>query len=155
MRELASAKEGSSIKRLLSFLLAQTTLLILENCHLCSDGDFAAFLALDDAQALTRKLTSVRMQHFTPCRSTREARRHWSEILRMLSGYAGLKCFSMEELHNLGHWNLFHLPHTTEKHEISGEDVAEQLRALATLVGAEPEREDLDSDNSSSDEEDE
>lgn len=62
--ELAAAKEGSSIKRLLGFLLAQTTQLILERCHLCSA--FASFLALDKTGTLAQNLTSVHMLNFRP-----------------------------------------------------------------------------------------
>jgi hypothetical protein len=43
----------------------------------------------------------------------------------------------MEDLHSTSCWKLFHLPRKTEKYELSGEDVAEQLEALAALVATE------------------
>lgn len=46
LNELVMTRPGSSIKMLFGFLFAQTTQLVLENCHLCSVGHFAAFLAL-------------------------------------------------------------------------------------------------------------
>ena len=140
--ELAAAKEGSSIKRLLGFLLAQTTQLILERCHLCSA--FASFLALDKTGTLAQNLTSVHMPNFRPCRSASAVpRHHWSGIFRVLSKLVGLKYFNMEGLRACAYWDLFHLPRTTEKHEISGEDVAEQLEALAVLVATEPVKEEI------------
>jgi hypothetical protein len=136
--ELARAKEGSSIKRLFGFLLAQTTHLTLEDGHLCSEHRFASFLALDQTKALYQNLTSVRMQNFRPCRSIGDlARRHWSGIIRSLSEFTGLKYFVMEDLHHSSCWKLFHLPRKTEKYELSGEDVAEELEALAALVATE------------------
>jgi hypothetical protein len=156
--ELARAKEGSSIKKLFGFLLAQTSRLTLENCHLCSERRFAAFFALDDTKTIIQSLTSVRIQNFRPCRSDSVvARRHWSGILSELSGYAGLKCFAIEDLHAPWYWELFHLPRTTKKHEISGEDVAEQLRVMSALVATVPARQllhySLSSEEDSSDEE--
>ena len=146
--ELAIVRNPASIRELLNFLLAQTTQLILENCHLCSEGRFAAFLAMDETKALSRNLTSVRMQNFLPCRSTDDvARRHWSGILRVLARYAGLKHFSIESLDYAWAWALFHLPPHTRKHELSGDDMAEQLEAFAAVVATE-----LETDESSSDE---
>ncbi|CAD0106061.1 unnamed protein product [Aureobasidium uvarum] len=137
--ELARAKAGSTIKLTFAFLLSQTTKLILEDCHLCSAERFRAFLELD-ANALRKNLTSVRMQHFRPCRSPgADARRHWSGILESLSELHGLKYFVIEGLNRPRDWKLFHLPITTEKHEISGDDVANQLEAMATLVATEPQ----------------
>ncbi|KAI4745427.1 hypothetical protein E4T50_04187 [Aureobasidium sp. EXF-12298] len=152
--ELARAKEGSSIKKLFGFLLAQTTQLILENCHLCSERSFAAFLALDDTNTLAQNLTS----NFRPCRSISGiARGHWSGILSVLSEFADLKYFVMQDLRYASEWELFHLPRTTKKHEISGEDVAEQLRVMAALVATVPARPvlhyNLSSEEDSSDEE--
>jgi len=139
LSELVTARLGSSIRRFFGFLFAQTTRLVLENCHLCSARHFAAFLALDETQALTRTLVSVRMQNFRPCRSAGSvARRHWSGILRALSSFGGLKDFVIEGLRSPTYWDLFHLPRTTEKHEVSGVDVAEQLEAMAALVATEP-----------------
>jgi len=140
--ELAKARQGSTIKRTLGFLLSQTSQLILESCHLCSGRSFAAFLALGDTDFLFENLTSVRMQNFRPCRSAGPvARGHWYGILVLLSDLAGLKYFVMEGLRSSSDWDLFHLPRTTEKYEISGEDVSEQLETLAAVVATEPVRE--------------
>ncbi|KAI4730347.1 hypothetical protein E4T49_01930 [Aureobasidium sp. EXF-10728] len=137
--ELARAKAGSTIKLTFAFLLSQTTSIIFEDCHLCSAERFRAFLDLG-ADALRSNLTSVRMQHFRPCRSPgADARRHWSGILESLSELHNLKYFVIEGLHRPRYWKLFHLPHTTEKHELSGDDVADQLKAMATLVATEPD----------------
>ncbi|KAI4721286.1 hypothetical protein E4T48_02443 [Aureobasidium sp. EXF-10727] len=137
--ELARAKAGSTIKLTFAFLLSQTTNIIFEDCHLCSAEGFRAFLDLG-ANALRSNLTSVRMQHFRPCRSPgADARRHWSGILESLSELHDLKYFVIEGLHRPRYWKLFHLPHTTEKHELSGDDVADQLKAMATLVATEPD----------------
>ncbi|KEQ78025.1 hypothetical protein M436DRAFT_36529 [Aureobasidium namibiae CBS 147.97] len=151
LTELVMARLGSSIKRLFGFLFAQTTQLVLENCHLCSVRHFAAFLALDETEAFTRTLVSVRMQNFRPCRSAGNvARRHWSGILRALSNLGGLKYFVIEGLRSPAYWDLFHLHRTTEKHEVGGQDVAEQLEAMAVLVATEPVKEVLPSSDRSS-----
>jgi hypothetical protein len=82
------------------------------------------------------------MQHFIPCRSFGDVtRRHWFGIFTALSRFSGLKYFMMEGLRHYWNWDLFHLPRTTEKYEISGEDVAEQLEALAAIVATEFVRE--------------
>ncbi|KAG9581274.1 hypothetical protein KCU77_g10090, partial [Aureobasidium melanogenum] len=128
--ELAKAKQGSTIKLTLSFLLSQTTGLVFESCHLCS---IRTFRALDET--LKETLTSVRMRDLSPCRSAlRIAREHWSGVLRSLSELDGLKYFVIEDLHLPAWWTLFHLPFNTDKYEISGEDVADQLKAFAALV---------------------
>ncbi|KAG9517969.1 hypothetical protein KCU93_g8568, partial [Aureobasidium melanogenum] len=128
--ELAKAKEQSTIKRTLGFLLSQTTELVFENCYLCS---IRTFLALDET--LKETLTSVHMRQFSPCRSALHvAREHWSGVLRSLSELGGLKCFVIEDLRLPACWILLHLPSNTDKHEISGEDVADQLKAFAALV---------------------
>jgi hypothetical protein len=120
---------------MLGFLLSQTTQLNLKNCHLCSEQSFAAFLALDETVALSQNLTSVRMHDFRPCRSVGDvARRHWSGILNSLSDSTGLRYFMTEGLHHDSDWDLFHLPRTTGKYELSGEDVAEQLETMAGIV---------------------
>lgn len=140
--ELVMAKVGSSIKRLFGFLFAQITQLVLENCYLCSARHFAIFLALDGSGAFARTLTSVRLQNFRPCRSAPEvARRHWSGILSALSNLGGLKYFVIAGLHSPTYWDLFHLPRTTEKHELSGVKVAAQLEIMAVLVATEPVKE--------------
>ncbi|KAG9636103.1 hypothetical protein KCU95_g10596, partial [Aureobasidium melanogenum] len=132
--ELAKAKEGSTIKLTLSFLLSQTTGLIFENCHLCS---ISTFLAL--GETLKETLTSVHIQQFLPCRSAlRVAREHWSGVIRSLSELDGLKRFVIEDLYLPAWWHLLHLPFSTDKHEISGEDVADQLKAFAALVAVDP-----------------
>ncbi|KAI4852842.1 hypothetical protein E4T44_01224 [Aureobasidium sp. EXF-8845] len=143
MYELARAREESSIKRTLGFLLAQTTQLILEDCHLCQGVSFLTFLALDDTEALFEDLTSIRIQNFRPCRALDgdTARHHWSGILDMLSDFTGLRYFVMEGLHRDSDWDLFHFPRTTEKYELSGEDVDEQLEDMARLVATEFMRE--------------
>lgn len=136
--ELDMAKEGICIKLLFPFLLSQTAKLIFEDCHLCSDQRFRAFLALG-GEILHNNLTSIRMQNFRPCRSIKaDAKRHWSGILRSLSKLDGLKHFVIEGLPGPSHWVLFHLPGNTEKYEVSGEDVAEQLEVMASLVATEP-----------------
>lgn len=130
--ELATAKEESTIKLTLSFLLSQTTGLIFENCHLCS---ISTLLAL--GETLKESLTSIRMQHFRPCRSAlRVAREHWSGVLGSLSELGGLEYFVIEDLDLPAWWHLFHLPSSTDKHEFGGEDVADQLKAFAFLVAA-------------------
>lgn len=140
--ELARARDASSIKLTLGFLLAQTTQLILNNCHLCPEDSFAAFLALDETGALLQNLTSVHMQNFRPCRSAGVvARRHWSGILDALSDFADLEYFAISGLAESSDWDLFHLPRTTEKYELSGEDVNEQLEDMARLVATEFMRE--------------
>ncbi|KAG9691196.1 hypothetical protein KCU95_g6832, partial [Aureobasidium melanogenum] len=132
--ELSMAKEGSTIKLTLSFLLSQTTELVFENCHLCS---IRTFLALQET--LKENLTSIRMQRFRPCRSAlRIAREHWSGVIRSLSELGGLKYFVIKDLCVPAWWHLLHLPDNTGKHEISGEDVADQLKDLAALVAVEP-----------------
>ncbi|KAG9853778.1 hypothetical protein KCU98_g2813, partial [Aureobasidium melanogenum] len=136
--ELAKAKEGSTIKLTLSFLLSQTTGLIFENCHLCS---ISTFLAL--GETLKETLTGVHMRHFLPCRSAlRVAREHWSGVIRSLSELNGLKCFVIEDLYLPAWWHLLHLPVNTDKHEISGEDVDDQLKAFASLIATEPSNQD-------------
>ncbi|KAG9563469.1 hypothetical protein KCU71_g3665, partial [Aureobasidium melanogenum] len=93
--ELAKAKEGSTIKLTLSFLLSKTTGLVFENCHLCS---IRTFLTLDET--LKETLTSVCMRQPSPCRSALHvAREHWSGVIRSLSELGGLKCFVIEDLH--------------------------------------------------------
>jgi hypothetical protein len=140
--ELARAKADSSIKKTLSFLLAQTTKLILENCLLCPGISFASFLALDRTETLCRTLTSVHLQGPRSCSCAGDvARRNWTGILRRLSEFAGVKHFAVERLHRSSDWDLFHLPRTTEKYEISGEDATDQLKALTSLVATEFVRE--------------
>jgi hypothetical protein len=97
---------------------------------------------LDETEALSQNLTSVRLQDSGSCSCTGDvARRNWSGILRRLSGFAGVKHFAVERLHRSSDWDLFHLPHTTEKYEISGENATDQLKALASLVATEFVRE--------------
>ncbi|KAH0342964.1 hypothetical protein KCU83_g9101, partial [Aureobasidium melanogenum] len=136
--ELAKAKEGSTIKLTLSFLLSQTTGLVFEKCHLCS---IRTFLALDET--LKETLTRFRMRQPSPCRSALHiAREHWSGVIRSLSELNGLKCFVIEDFRLSSWWALLQLPFNADKHEISGEDVADQLKAFASIIATEPSNQD-------------
>ncbi|THV88112.1 hypothetical protein D6D27_07365 [Aureobasidium pullulans] len=132
--ELARAKEDSTIKRTLAFLLKQNvTKLVLVNCHLCSAKRFRVLLSWGIGT-----LKTVCMTSFRPCRTPADAREHWSGIINVLSGHSGLESVVIEDLLAPRYWSLFHLPRDTQRYEVSGHHVAEQLRTLATIMATEP-----------------